>query len=129
MKVKVNLKNCSQTQKQKLETSLNRILANEKPSELIIPIEIRDTPSLFSKLRRFLATRSLNLKPLDGEVIVFPRRKIILYKEAFKGSFHRLMHIALHEIGHYLDFKYDSEREKRADAFAKKFGYGESFRE
>jgi len=41
------------------------------------------------------------------------------------------MHIALHEIGHYLDFDYhnQSDREKRADAFAEKFGYGESIGE
>ncbi|MCD6384529.1 hypothetical protein J7M23_02015 [Candidatus Sumerlaeota bacterium] len=127
MKVRVDNKSsfCSQAQKLELETSLNRLLSNEAPSELIVPIEIRDTPSLFSKLLRFLGTRSLRSFASDGEVILFPR-KIILYKRAFKGGFKRLMHIALHEIGHYLDFDYRSrsDREKRADMFAEKFGYG-----
>ncbi len=128
MKVRVEDKSSFCNQAQKLETTLNRLLSGKTPNELIIPIEIRDAPSLSSRFRKFLATRSL--KPSSGEVIVFPR-KIILYKKAFEGSFKRLMHIALHEIGHYLDFDYhnQSDREKRADAFAEKFGYGESIGE
>jgi len=128
MRVKVEDKSsfCSQTQAEKLETALNRLLSDEVPSGVVIPIEIKDKPSLLSRLRRFLGTRSL--KPSSGEVERSPKRKVILYRRAFEGDFDRLMHIALHEIGHYLDFDYHSQpdREKRADAFAEKFGYGES---
>lgn len=127
MRVKIVCRNrdyCSQGQQ--LEGELNRLLADYGNGNIIVPIEIKDSPSFWSKFRKFLETRSI--KPSDGEVVIFPRRKVILYKRAFQGNFQRLMHVALHEIGHFLDLDYQSqaEREKRADEFAERFGYGHS---
>ncbi|MGE4554946.1 MAG: hypothetical protein AB7D02_02375 [Candidatus Paceibacterota bacterium] len=113
----------------KLEQELATLLSNHPPLDVVIPIEIRNSPSLFSRIRRFLKTFSFkSFKPADGATLRFPHRKIVLYKKALKGDFTRLMHIVLHEIGHFLDFDYknQSQREKRADEFAEKFGYGHS---
>jgi hypothetical protein len=81
----------------------------------------------------------LGSKDSDGEVIGWfggIEKKIILYKRAFQGPRERTMHIVLHELGHYFDTKFhpilcflipflQKIRERRADKFAEKFGYGD----
>jgi Zn-dependent protease with chaperone function len=121
--MKVDIKNYSsvpQEKVQRLYEELERLpVESEDPGR----IEIHDYPH--------------SRKDSDGEVVGwFGRgRKIIIYKRAFEGQWETTMHIVLHELGHYFDRKVhpifclfipflQKWREKRADAFAARFGYG-----
>jgi hypothetical protein len=122
--MKVNIKNFSRGIEEKVQRLSKELKSLPVESEDPVRIEIHDYPLL--------------KKDIDGEVVGWfggIEKKIILYKRAFQGPWERTMHIVLHELGHYFDKKvhpifcpfipfFQKWRERRADAFAEKFGYG-----
>ena len=109
---------------QKLEQNLKDIL----PRDIAVTIEVYNHPrEVHSPWQLWFLEKFGHYNPdkSDGEAGL---TKIVLYKVAFERDEKILMHIALHEIGHYLDrnpFTYFSQRwrEKRADRFAERFGF------
>lgn len=112
----------------KLEEDLNALL------ELNITIEVWNHPKEVHpewKIRVMRFLYGYNLESTDGEFYsgIFSKR-IILYERAFKGSRKRLLHIALHEIGHYKDKNpmnkifhrlFHQKAEQKADEFAARY--------
>jgi len=126
-----NFSNINNDILKKLERDLNALL------QLDLVIEAWDSPRKIyspSQLRRRkIWCRALghhyNPDESDGEVTGIFRKKVRLFARAFRGrDWKTIIHIALHEIGHYLDknplnrFLYRNSEEK-ADMFASKFGY------
>ena len=130
----ITVKNFSKEVSEKAVEKLEQRLKEILPIGIGVTIKVYDHPRDVHS-SRFLWFRKLfgyNPDQLDGKV-KFPG-PVILYKRAFRDD-RILLHVALHEIGHYLDKRnlltfllpfwlLSPWREKRADAFAAKFGFG-----
>lgn len=111
---------------QEITKTLKEILREEPPKSLLVEVWNHPRDVFPPYVLWFWQVCHYDPDKIDG---MAQRNRVILYERAFLGDDIRLLHIALHEIGHYLDrnpltFFCQGWRERRADQFAQKMGYG-----